>query len=473
MEAIRDFAGSIRSRLVPAATAAFAIAVGVVLFTAGPSESAPGALTHKGCIDDDDNGTDPGQGPDTCGDSTDGLSAARTVVVSRDGRSVYASSEGDNAIVRFKRNRDTGALTPKGCIDDNDAEGVDDCAQSADGLNRPASLVLSRDGKWLHAASELDDAIARFKRNQDTGALAPRGCYDDNDPPGGPEDCIDDTNGLSGVTSIALSPDGKSLYAASETDDAIVRFKRDPDNGKLTPRGCIDDTDTGLGQGPDNCADSTIGLGRASHVAVSADGKWVYATSEDDNAIVRFRRNRRGALTPRGCLDDNPDGADNCARDTGGLNSLEMIVLSRDGKSAYAVGEGDNAIVRFKRDPDNGKLTPRGCIEDDDVAPNVCAEHTQGLNEPAWIAISRDGKSLYATGGDDAIVRFKRNRDTGALTPKGCIDDNDPGSGLDNCAQSKNGLDDPEAIAFSRDDGWLYVASEGDDAIVRFKRATG
>jgi 6-phosphogluconolactonase (cycloisomerase 2 family) len=350
MEAIRDFAGSIRSRLVLAATAAFAIAVGVVLFTAGPSESAPGALTHKGCIDDDDNGTDPGQGPDTCGDSTDGLSAARTVVVSRDGRSVYASSEGDNAIVRFKRNRDTGALTPKGCIDDNDAEGVDDCAQSADGLNRPASLVLSRDGKWLYAASELDDAIARFKRNQDTGALAPRGCYDDNDPPGGPEDCIDDTNGLSGVTSIALSPDGKSLYAASETDDAIVRFKRDPDNGKLTPR---------------------------------------------------------------------------------------------------------------------------GCIEDDDVAPNVCAEHTQGLNEPAWIAISRDGKSLYATGGDDAIVRFKRNRDTGALTPKGCIDDNDPGSGLDNCAQSKNGLDDPEAIAFSRDDGWLYVASEGDDAIVRFKRATG
>jgi 6-phosphogluconolactonase (cycloisomerase 2 family) len=412
MEAIRDFAGSIRLRLVLVAVAAFAIAVGVVLFTAGPSESAPGALTHRGCIDDDDNGTDPSQGPDTCGDSTDGLDAARTVVVSRDGRSVYASSEGDNAIVRFKRNRDTGTLTPRGCIDDNDAEGVDDCAQSADGLNRPASLVLSHDGKWLYAASELDDAIVRFKRNRDTGALTPRGCYDDNDPPDGPEDCIDDTNGLSEVTSIALSPDGKSLYAASETDDAIVRFKRDPDNGKLTPRGCIDDNDPG--SGPDNCADSTNGLGRASHVTVSADGKWVYATSEDDNAIVRFRRNRRGALTPRGCLDDNPDGPDDCARDTEGLNSLEMIVLSRDGKSAYAVGEGDNAIVRFKRDPDDGKLTPRGCIED-----------------------------------------------------------NDPGSGLDDCAQSKNGLDDTEAIAFSRDDGWLYVASEGDDAIVRFKRATG
>ena len=405
--------------------------------------------------------------------STNGLDTARDVVISSDGKSVYVAAEEDDAIVRFKRNRRNGKLTPAGCIDDNDPpDGPDTCARSTNGLNHPASLALSPDGKSLYAASEQDDAIVRFKRNRRNGKLTPAGCIDDNDLPEGPDDCGRAVDGLDTATSVTVSPDGRSVYAAAEADDAVVRFKRNRRNGKLTPAGCMDDNDFGTdpSQGEDTCATSTNGLSGASSVVISANGKSLYATAEQDNSIVRFARNRRGALTPRGCV-KRPDSTESCGQTSAGIGSTESIVLSHDGKSAYVIGESDGAIVRFKRNRRNGKLTPAGCIEDNDITPDSCARHTPGLAEPSGFALSRDGKSLYVASGDDAVVRFKRNRRNGRLTPKGCIDDNDPPSGPDDCARSKNGLGQPEAVAITRDGRWLYIASEDDDAVVRFRRS--
>jgi len=128
-----------------------AVAVGLIVVIAGAGVSGIGTLTPRGCIDDDDTMTDPAQGEDNCGKSTDGLEGSSSVVVSRDGTSVYVASEGSDAIVRFKRDTANGALTPKGCVDDNDTgdgQGPDDCGKSTDGLNSVTSLALSSDGKW-------------------------------------------------------------------------------------------------------------------------------------------------------------------------------------------------------------------------------------------------------------------------------------------------------------------------------------
>jgi hypothetical protein len=69
---------------------------------------------------------------------------------------------------------------------------------------------------------------------------------------------------------------------------------------------------------------------------------------------------------------------------------------------------------------------------------------------------------------DDAVVRFDRDLTTGALTPQGCIQDND--TGADACAQSADGLDDSRSVAVSLDGRSVYSASSGDDAVVRFDR---
>jgi 6-phosphogluconolactonase (cycloisomerase 2 family) len=473
------------------AASVVAIAGAAVLFglvSAGARRSPPGVLTPKGCIDDNDTATDPEQGEDGCARSTNGLHGAKGIVVSADGRSAYAVSGEDDAIVRFKRNTRTGALKPKGCIDDNDTatdpeQGPDNCAQSTNGLAGAEAVAASGDGRSVYAVSGEDDAVVRFKRNRRTGALKPRGCIDDNDtatdPSQGEDNCAQSANGLNSPQSVTVSPDGKSVYVTGEVDDAIVRFKRNRRTGALKPRGCIDDNDraTDPSQGEDHCAKSTNGLNTVTATAVTRDGRWLYAISDLDDAIVRFKRSTRtGALKPKGCIDDNDtatdstQGEDNCAQSAGGLHGGTSIAVSRDGKSLYAASEEDAAIVRFKRNVRTGALRPKGCIQDNEVADGDCSRSTKGLEGLESVTLSRDGKSLYSVAeDDDAIVRFDRDPDTGSIKPNGCIDDNDNVN--DRCARSTNGLSSAASLAISRDGKSVYGAGEEDDAIVRFRRA--
>jgi 6-phosphogluconolactonase (cycloisomerase 2 family) len=316
---------------------AAAVAV-ATLVSGGAALAATGELSPRGCIGDNDTGLD------TCGQSTDGLGIVYSVAVSADGRSVYAASQEDSAIALLMRNRTTGALTPVGCIDDNDI-GPDTCAQSTDGLDTATSVAVSADGRSVYAASFFDDAIVHLKRTRTTGALTPAGCIDDNDT--GPDTCDPSTDGLDGASSVAVSADGRSVYVASIEDDAIVRFRRNRTTGALKRAGCIDDNDSGT----DTCGRSTNGLNGPSSVAVSADGRSVYVASDPDDAIVRFRRNRTtGALKPGGCVDDNDTGPDTCARSTDGLNGANSVAVSADGRSVYAASFLDDAIVRFRRE---------------------------------------------------------------------------------------------------------------------------
>ena|SRR5918994_1963157 len=74
-----------------------------------------------------------------------------------------------------------------------------------------------------------------------TTTVTPKGCIDDNDPPDGPDACAESTNALDEANSVAVSPDGKSVYASAGVeftgDDAIVRFDRNTSTGALAPAG--------------------------------------------------------------------------------------------------------------------------------------------------------------------------------------------------------------------------------------------
>jgi DNA-binding beta-propeller fold protein YncE len=175
----------------------------------------------------DDNDT----GPEPCAQSTDGLEGSVFVAVSPDGASVYTASRIDNAVARFDRAPATGALTPQGCVDDNDT-GPDACAQSVDGLDAPSSVAVSPGGASVYAASQFDDAVVRFDRNTATGALSPQGCVDDNDT--GADTCAQSADGLDAAISVAISPDGASVYVGSGVDNAVVRFDRQPDSPETT-----------------------------------------------------------------------------------------------------------------------------------------------------------------------------------------------------------------------------------------------
>jgi DNA-binding beta-propeller fold protein YncE len=108
---------------------------------------------------------------------------------------------------------------------------------------------------------------------------------------------------LDGAESITVSPDGTSAYVASTSDSAVAVFDRAGD-GTLTqkpgPAGCISDSGAG------RCRDGTA-LDSRHSVAVSPDGQSVYVASASRDAVAVFDRAPNGRLAAtnpravRGC----------------------------------------------------------------------------------------------------------------------------------------------------------------------------
>jgi DNA-binding beta-propeller fold protein YncE len=207
-----------------------------------------------------------------------GLFDATSVAVSPDGRSVYAAAYSSDAVAIFDRDGSTGGLTQKagvaGCVSWTGTGGA--CANGV-ALDGPVSVVVSPDGKTVYVAAAESDAVAVFDRNASSGALTQKagvaGCVSWTGTGGF---C---TNGvvLDRPASVAVSPDGRSVYVAVHDSDAVAVLDRDAASGTLTQKAgvaaCVSETATGGA-----CADG-VGLEEAASVAVSPDGRSVYVVS--------------------------------------------------------------------------------------------------------------------------------------------------------------------------------------------------
>jgi sugar lactone lactonase YvrE len=429
---------------------AAAIASALVVATALASA---GHLTGKGCI------ADTAHNPDACAPTTLGLEGADGVAVSADGKSVYAVANTSNAIVRFKRNRATGALTPKGCIADP-ANNPDGCAKTAKGIDYPDAVVISPDGKSVYVGAYEANAVVSLKRNRKTGGLTPAGCIAEKGE--NPDGCPRTTPGLYNVESLAISPDGRALYAGGDVS-TFVRFKRSRANGALAPKGCVGDKSDNY----EKCKQTAEGIRGDVSLAVSPDSKSVYAGSNTSNAIATFKRSRKaGALHQKGpCIADATGNPDGCTETTANMAYVISIAVSSDGRSVYVAAYNSSALVRFKRDKTTGALTPAGCY-----SGAGCTHVVGGLQRVQSVAVSPDSKSVYtASHNSNAVVGFARNRHTGALTTKQCVAD--AVSNPDGCVETALGLTGADSVAVSPDGKSVYTAAQGDNAVVRFDRA--
>ena len=110
------------------------------------------------------------------------------------------------------------------------------------------SLTISLDGLNLYVGRN-DDGIAVFDRDPRSGALGQfvggPGCVSATADVGG---CTV-ASALSGVRSVVVSPDGRTVYALSgDPADTVAVLRREPRNGSLTQlrgrHGCISRTGT-------------------------------------------------------------------------------------------------------------------------------------------------------------------------------------------------------------------------------------
>jgi 6-phosphogluconolactonase (cycloisomerase 2 family) len=251
------------------------------------------------------------------------------------------------------------------------------------------------------------------------------------------QDGVDSVDGLYGAFSVAVSPDGDHVYAASLLDDAVVAFERDQATGELSYLERHED-DTG----------GVDGLYGATSVTVSPDGKHVYLTSQQDHAVATFERNQTtGRLTYLDAIKDGDPGVD-------GLDSAQSAAISPDGKNVYIAGYGDDAVAVFERDANTGQLTYAEMVAN--------GAFVSGLGGAGSVAVSPDGKHVYVGGQkDNAVAAFARETPTGTLSFVGTIWDSDPGV---------DGLDSVWSVAVSPDGAHVYTAGSGDNAVAVFER---
>jgi DNA-binding beta-propeller fold protein YncE len=332
---------------------------------------------------------------------------------------------------------------------------------------------VSPDNEDVYVAAST--GVAHLVRNTTTGALSQpagtAGCISET----GSEPCADG-HGLEYVTGVAVSPDGKSVYVASGYWQAVSRLTRNTTTGALSQpagtAGCI--SDTGFG----GCADGHA-LWEPVSVAVSPDGKSVYAgvsnseVSTSYGAVVRLNRNTAtGAISQpagtAGCISDA--GAGSCAVGHA-LLWPHYLAVSPDNKSVYVGARASNAVARLNRNPTTGAISQpagtAGCISETGAGP--CA-NGHGLKGPWGVAISPDGKSVYAASANShAVARLTRNLASGAISQPagapGCISE----TGAGPCANG-HGMFEPFGVVVSPNGKSVYVSTSDGDSVVRLNR---
>ncbi|MFC1564985.1 beta-propeller fold lactonase family protein [candidate division KSB1 bacterium] len=349
-----------------------------------------------------------------------GISGAWGMAINpEDSSKVYVSGSHDYAITVFSRNKSTGELSYyKSFINEE---------SSIVGLRRVNDVIFSPNGDHVYVTAFLDHSIVGFARNSTTGDLTFIGAkryYN---------------NGMHGAFKLELSSDGRFVYLASNYDAAVSVFYRNPETGELT-----------FLESHKNLADGYSGLHDTYDLTISPDEKNVYVTGRDNNgSIVIFNRNtQNGLLTYVSTIKNNENGIT-------GLRTTHTGNFTPDGKYFYVAGYGSDAIVVFERDLSTGGLT---LVEELYNGQNGVT----GLDDPGPNLISSDGRFLYqACLRGDAVVVFSINEYTGKLTYKQTIFDN---------TDDVDGLDMVTDLSFDPDERFIYAGSQGDNAVVLFDR---
>lgn len=250
------------------------------------------------------------------------------------------------------------------------------------GLDFAWDVAVSPNGRNVYATGADSDSVVTFKRGSKSGKL--RFVNAKFDGQGGVEGLYYGANGL------AMSPDGRSVYVTGAQDNALATFRRNRRTGKLRFVNAKFDGQDGID-----------GLDGDYDVAVSPSGRSVYVVSTEDSALAKFKRNRRtGKLRFVSERRDDEGGVD-------GLQGAFAVAISPDGDSVYVASTGDNALATFRRGRHgrlrfvNAKFDGRGGAM---------------LESPGDVQVSPDGRNVYVSAQyEDAVDTFRRDRESGRL----------------------------------------------------------
>lgn len=394
---------------------------------------------------------------------------SRAIALSEDGENAYVASSRSDAIAIFARNKRTGTLLQRSGTDGCiAAKGSGGCAKAI-GLDGPNSVALSPDGRYLYATSRNSSSVTAFRRNRSTGALSQlRGAA--GCVSGLPVPGCGTGRALVGPDVLALSPDGRNVYVGSFLGNALAVFARSASTGALTqPEGTAGCI---AASATSSCA-TALGLEAPEGMAVSADGTSVYVASALSNALVAFARDTStGTLAQAtdgsGCIVESPLTGCSTGVQLSGANA---VAVSSDDDDVYVTSLFSDSVTAFSRSNSPAALAQKpgtaGCLI---YLRAAGCSFGRALSAPEGLAISPDGTSVYAAAfATGAIAVLDRGRRSGTLAQK-------PGRAgclaprsVPGCSPGR-ALRGVSSIALSPDGRYVYSTSFGSNAVDVFRR---
>jgi DNA-binding beta-propeller fold protein YncE len=228
------------------------------------------------------------------------------------GGTLYAASRVSDAVATLRANPGgtlTQAAGADGCVAH---AALADCAVTGRGLDGVTAVAVAPDGAHAYTAAYASYAVTAFSRDPASGRLSAAGCFSEERE----TDRCTPARGLLYAHAIAVSPDGRSVYGAGQYSSALAIFHRRADTGALAQEqpaagrtwteGCISwrghrwsrETDLSAADHSDHYCARSLGLYYPSDVAVSADGRNVYAPAARSHAVTSFARFGEGTTSP-------------------------------------------------------------------------------------------------------------------------------------------------------------------------------
>lgn len=266
------------------------------------------------------------------------------MAMSLDGTSLYVTSATGGLAV-LTREGGSGALDQPageaGCLISQFSPVGSSCGRVPVPDAVPVDVAVAPDGAYVYVlmANGATGAIVVYSRDVDSGALAFASCVAEN---GGQAACLS-AHGLAGAEKIAISPDGRSVYAAAHwfrDGGTLTTFTRDANSGMVEQlpgdAGCVAamplTPDCGTGQP----------FVRPSSLGVSRDGSTVHVVYRQDTTgtgdgsiLAEFSRNSTdGSLSAATCIARARPG---CGK-VRGVYGFSRVTISVDGRYMYLGG---------------------------------------------------------------------------------------------------------------------------------------
>ena len=191
-----------------------------------------------------------------------GFGNGTSMVITADGKHLYASGTFANNLVVFARNQLTGKLTF-----------VEERLQNVEGVTGLAlawAITASPDGKNIYVSGT--SYVSTFTRDATTGSVTYQGKL---------EQGVGGVDGMKVPFALTATPDGKLVLVNGASDSGVAAFARDPMTGALTF--------------VDAFLSPSAGLYQVRKTVVSPDSKFLYTITLDTHTVGVYAIDAAGA----------------------------------------------------------------------------------------------------------------------------------------------------------------------------------